>query len=348
VNVYSLPDELPDYPPHALVLLSPLAWLSTAWSIRAWAALNVGLAVAAPWLAVRTVRPAVNLSTAALLVLMFLCWSGFRTLLQFTLLALTFGLLAVRLADERPRLSGLCLGLSLIKPQIAAPFVLWALFTRRPRLAIEGVAVVAAGFLLFCLRARVDPLVVVRDYLHVLQTLYTGDAVMVGISQLRPLIARALSDTRIVDALSIAVALTMLAVICVAGFAEGRRRNPIIYSAPSLVALWSLLTFYSLTYGFILLLPTAALLVLADDRDTVAFRRRVFWTMQAGLMIDVPGLWRWFGHLVSLPDLAAALSHFDRALMLVLALCVGVLSVKRVRAAVSTEAPPAREAVTGW
>ena len=35
-------------------------------------------------------------------MLMFLCWGGFRALLQFSLLSLTFGLLSMTLARENP------------------------------------------------------------------------------------------------------------------------------------------------------------------------------------------------------------------------------------------------------
>ena len=126
VNVYGLRAEFVDYPPHAIVLLSPLAWVqSFEHLVGVWAAANLMLAVTAAYLAVRLVRPGASLHAAAVPVLMFLTWGGFRTLLQFSLLALTLGLAATVLANRRPIVSGVLLGLSLIKPQVAIPFVLW-------------------------------------------------------------------------------------------------------------------------------------------------------------------------------------------------------------------------------
>ncbi len=153
MNLYAT-DEMPNYPPHAIVALSPLGILPHTWAVRAWGILNLGLALLAPVLAVRIVRPRSTWPTVALPILMFLCWGGFRTLLQFSLVTLVFGLLSMKLADRRPVWSGLCLGLALMKPQMAAPFVLWAVFTRRVRVVATGVAVVIAGLLLFCCQSQ--------------------------------------------------------------------------------------------------------------------------------------------------------------------------------------------------
>ncbi len=329
VNVYATGGEAPDYPPHALVALSPLGVLSDGWAVPVWAALNLALAVSAPWLAVRTVRPAATLSSAALPMAMFLCWGGFRTLLQFSLVTLTLGLLAMVLADKRPRLSGVCLGLALMKPQMAVPFLLWAVFTRRLRVAAVAGAVAIGGVALFCLRAHADPVGLILRYAAILHAFHMGDAILTGLSDLRPLIVLAAPSTAIADALAAAIALLMLSGICILGSVEGRRRQTALYSAPPLAALWSLLTFYHLTYGFLLLLPVAALLILANDSRTSTFRVWMFGVLQLALMVDVPGMWRRFGHYFEAPDMVIALfAHFDRALMLVTFACVAALSLE--------------------
>lgn len=110
-----------DYPPHAILALSPLAFVPENWLVPVWASVNIALALLVPYLAVRWVRPTVTVAEAALPVLMFLTWGGFRTLLQFTLFAVTFGLLAM-VSEKRPVWGGICLGLALTKPQIGAPF----------------------------------------------------------------------------------------------------------------------------------------------------------------------------------------------------------------------------------
>ena len=63
------------------------------------------------------------------------------------------------------------------------------------------------------------------------------------------------------------------------------------YAAPPLVACWSLLTFYHLTYGFVVLLPVMMLLALNDARPSI-LRKTLFWLLQLGMMFDIPGLSR--------------------------------------------------------
>ena len=46
----------------------------------------------------------------------FWCWSATRTLLQFTLLVTVLGAASWLTAEKRPRLSGVLLGLALMKP----------------------------------------------------------------------------------------------------------------------------------------------------------------------------------------------------------------------------------------
>jgi hypothetical protein len=98
LNVYAVDWGWPDYPPHALIILSPLALLPTDAIVPLWAGLNLILALAVPYLAIRAVRPSITVREALLPMAMMLCWGGFRTLLQFSLLALAFGLFAMVLA----------------------------------------------------------------------------------------------------------------------------------------------------------------------------------------------------------------------------------------------------------
>ena len=148
-NVYAIAGEAPDYPPHAIVVLAPLAEISSRFAVPLWAVVNVVLAIVAPLLAVRVAKPRAMWSDVALTTMMFLCWSGVRTLLQFSLTALVLGLLATALADTRPVWSGVCLGLASIKPQVAVPFVLWALLTRRVRSLGVAAATVMVGLCLY-------------------------------------------------------------------------------------------------------------------------------------------------------------------------------------------------------
>jgi Glycosyltransferase family 87 len=316
-NPYGDADEAPDYPPHGLVALAPIGLLPAGWLVPVWGVVNLAIAVLTPYLAVRAFDPTIRFATAAVPILMFLCWGTFRILLQFSLLTFALGLLAMVLADKRPIASGVCLGLALLKPQLAVPFFCWMLFTRHVRVAIVAIAVVLAGFVIFCLRAHANPVAVVDHWRQNLQLLYTGDAILSGISDLRPLIRLTVSNLTLVDAIAGSIALAIFVAICVMGFEEARWQRAVIYCAPPLVGLWSLMTFYFLTYGFLLFLPTAVLLIFARDPQTRRVRMIMFSVLQALLMVDVPGLWRRIGHLApAWPVLHAVAPHFDRVLPL--------------------------------
>jgi len=328
-NSYMVAGQFPVYPPNAIVVLSPFTAIGDQWLVPFWVTLNLVLAIAAVYLAVIVARPMASWSAAMLPMLMFLSWGGFRALLQFSLLALVLGLLAMALATRRPWWSGICLGLALMKPHVAAPFWLWALFARRLRVAATALSFAALACVAFCVRVHANPLQLVEKYAEILRTYYLGDPIVVGVSEMRPLVALAASDPRLVDAISIAFALALLAAVCVAGFAERPIHDRLMASAPPLAAVWSLLTFYNLTYGFVLLLPVAALFLFAGDPRTRVLRRSAFWVMQFALMIDVPGLWRRVGHLFSVrSEMSVIVSETDRVLMLALFLCVA-LTVRR-------------------
>jgi hypothetical protein len=99
-----------------------------------------------------------------------------------------------------------------------------------------------------------------------------------------------------------------------------------------LVALWSLLTFYHLTYGFVMLVPLAALLLYEGSAHTRGNRRVLFWLLQFGLMFDLPGLWRWFGgYRAASPWLDAVVIHADRVFMLGLFIATARLAIKTAR-----------------
>ena len=81
---------------------------------------------------------------------------GFRALLQFSLLALTFGLLGDGI---RPRGDRSERGLpdSHFVPQIGIPFLLWAVFTRRWLVVGAAGACLAAGTMVYCLKSWTSP-----------------------------------------------------------------------------------------------------------------------------------------------------------------------------------------------
>ena len=337
-DLYASASSGTDYPPHAIVALSPLSLLPQSLAVPMWAMLNIALAALAGYLAARFVRPRVSRGDAVYFTLLFLSWSGTKTLLQFSLLTLVFGLAAVVLAEKRPAWSGVCLGLSLMKPQIALPFLLWTVFRRRWTSAVIAILVVAAGTALFCLRASANPLNVAIRYAQILQLYFNGEIAMQGIAQLRPLFAQSGGGAGI-ELATAAILLPLLAMICVEGFRTTNSASRVMYLAPGLAGIWSLLTFYHLTYGFVVLLPIAAVLLLDEDDESLNDRRIVFWTLQLALMIDVPGAWRRFGGAWShVPIVDAVFANFDRFVMLFLFAAV-VVVYRRHRAPAPGLAP---------
>jgi hypothetical protein len=163
--------------------------------------------------------------------------------------------------------------------------------------------------------AGADPFFVVRRYAEILASYYTGEARLAGLSELRPAIRALVRNVSDVDVIAASIAIGLLAGICVAGFQEGSARTRVLYAAPPLVACWSLLTFYHLTYGFIILLPIMMMLALSDAERS-PLRTWLFWILQIGMMIDLPGLARLTG--LSSTTFGMALSHVDRVLMVCL------------------------------
>ena len=155
--MYGVADVHVDYPPNAIVVLSPLALLPIGMAIQAWVILSVVFACLAPYLAARFFRPYDSFRALLLPILMFVAWGGARTLTQFSLCALTFSMAALFLADRRPFAAGVWLGLAMMKPQVAVPVFLWSVFTRRWHVAATSIAVVGALWAVYCLRAQVSP-----------------------------------------------------------------------------------------------------------------------------------------------------------------------------------------------
>ena len=310
-----------DYPPNAIVLLSPLGLLPLGLAHPIWMLLNIAMAVLAPYYAARFFRPHDPYRVIVLPILMFLCWGGMRTLTQFTLVALTCSMVAMAVANRRPIMSGLWLGVAMMKPQVAVPVFLWSVFTRRWTMVLSSLAGVAALVGLFCVRSGAHPIWMAVRYLEILAVHHTGESTLAGISELRPLIHRLVTNVSEVDAIASSIALGLLAGICVMGVQEGAARRHVLYAAPPLVACWALMTFYHLTYGFVILLPVMMLLAL-NDAPSSTLRKAMFWMLQLGMMFDIPGLSRRAG-LADTPLYRNVLFHADR--VLIIALLVGLV-----------------------
>ena len=156
-----------------------------------------------------------------------------------------------------------------------------------------------------------SPVWVSGRYIEILAVHHTGEAILAGISEFRPLIYQLVTDVSEVDAIASSIAFGLLAGICVAGLQEGAGRSRVLFAAPALVACWSLMTFYHLTYGFVILLPVLMLLALHDGPRS-GLRVTLFWMLQLGMMFDVPG-WSRRAGLADTALHVKVLAHADRA-----------------------------------
>jgi len=340
INLYG-GESITDYPPNAIVTLAPLALLPLAPSAWLWALANIGLAIVAPIVAAKAVREDVKGADLALLTLTFLCWSATRSLLQYSLLTLTFGLLAWRLADRRPRAAGMLLGLAVMKPQSALPFCLWVLFTGRWRLLMPAVLTVAALWLTYCARVGAAPLVVAADYVAIVREVYAGPDQMVGHSEFARLAPGGSADLwRMGVALLTFGLIATTVMLHLRRAAHGRDGGTRFPALPGMVAAAVLITFRHLSYAFIALLPAVAWLLLADEPSLQPARRRLFWFMQCGLIVDVPTAGRLLEKLgVSLGRVGPLLEHADRVFLV--ACFLGLVAVQWV-SATQDEQPASR------
>jgi hypothetical protein len=324
-NVYRSVDSVVAHPPNAIPVLSLLSLLPVIFAAAFWLLLNIGAACVAPYFAARSFRPNDPFRVIVLPILMFLCWGGVRSLTQISLLVLTFTMAAFVFADRRPSGASGWLGLGMIQPAMALPVFLWAIFTRRWRLVAGSVLVTGGLFVVYCARIPESPAWVLARYLGILSVQYSANAIPAGLTELGPLIRQLVPNASDVNVIAGSLALGLLAGICVAGFLEGSPGKRVLYAAPPLIACWSLLTFSHVTDGFVILLPVMMLLALNDTaRSTL--RKALFWFLQIGMMVDIPGLSRRFAG--DTPLYANVLVHADRVLILMLFVGLVVLAWK--------------------
>jgi len=326
-----------DYPPHALVVLSPLGLLPRAQIVPVWIAVGLALAAMLPYLALRC---AVSRSRVALLPLLCVwCWTSTRTLLQFTALSLTLAFASALTADTRWLFSGVVLGVALFKPHIAGPFALWALVSGRIRVVAVAAAVVAAGTIAYAARVGDNPIDTLRGYWPWLVEVYSGATGLTGRTSVRGLVTAAISDPRVADAVWIVASACLLAIAL--WLATRDRQRPLQaggLAIPALFCLWSLAAIYHNTNNLILMLPAFMFLWFDGGRAMRPRRWLQIACLQAVLMLDVPTR---LGGIVTHGTLAAFLvDHFDRWLVLA---CFTDVAVAWSRIAAGRSGSSARE-----
>jgi hypothetical protein len=231
VDVYAAYGDV-DYPPWAIVTLSPLGLVPSAVLPVLWVTVNIG--------ALLFVARRLTKSTSTVFFLVIAAGT-MRSLNQFSLVTLA---LAVAGTTRSTTTSPLWLGLALMKPQIGLVFWLHAVWRRQWQLACLSAVVPLVLTVAYAARVHVPVLSVPVAYLHSLHIQYDG--VLWGQTEVTSWLR-----TQWPGASAVALAF----VVAVLAFAPFARRWPQLG-----LALASLLSLRHLSYDLILLLAWLATL----------------------------------------------------------------------------------------
>lgn len=316
LDPYALAAAGVDYPPWALVLLSPLAWVPNGVLTAVWVAANLGFVA---WMVTRLSRWADEpRARRTLLAALLLCAASLRTLNQFSVLS--FALAIAGAASPSRVIGGMLLGLSLFKPQIGGVLALWVWLRGQRGRVLAGVAVALALTLVFSIRAGVDPLTVAREYAASLSGTYSDLSSIPGHTDLRSaltLYAPAL-DTGL--SLSLVLLVLLLVPLGVGLWRSGGALPVGDLEVAAFCGVVSLLATRHLSYDLLLLLPLlVAWRVPPFAQESVAPgqpHRMAFWAIAALLIIEVPS---WYRRLLEPAGLTGLefLTEIDRALCVV-------------------------------
>ena len=305
-----------DYPPNAIVTLSPLAMVPHRFVLPLWILVALTLTPVLPWVVVRSASSwrARSLENT-IPILLYLCWAAPRTLLQFSLLSMALAWAAVLIVNARPSMGGVALGVALFKPHLAGPVALWMLVAGRIRPLIVAAGVVCVGVAVYDLRIGENPVTTAVGWWQALESLYAGRDALVGHTSLRSWLAGAIPNSAAVDAAWIASSLGLLiALSAVARRDPSRALDAGGMAIPAMFSLWSLLSIYHNGNNMILMLPAFAFLWFRQQRGKSFGRWFSLAVLQATLMFDVPVRLSGFASRVGWARLAV--EGFDRVVVL--------------------------------
>ena len=279
-NPYAPPFSLTDYPPSALLLVAPLAALPFQTALVMWVAINAALAAIVGWLSARF---AATGTAAAMLACGVIALPPFRTLNQLSIAAFAPALAGVVLARRHPMLAGIAIGVSLIKPHIGGPALLWAMASRRWQTvaAAAGTQVALCGLYLARTTA---PLSVPSEYLQAIARAQNRGDLIPGETNLQPLLSW-LSLTPV--AVQVLLAVMLSGGLVLIWRRAGRDVDLRFFAAACLL---SLLSFRHLSYNLLLAIP-ALMWAVSHERRGIRLAGVIAFL---ALAASPPTLWRYF------------------------------------------------------
>jgi glycosyl transferase family 87 len=329
-----------NYPPYALVLLSPLTIVPERVLGLTWGLISAALALTVGWLGLKVSRVTTRDQAFVVSVGFFLSWESLRVGLglgQFTLVALACGLAAVVSRERVAR--GVLLGLSMIKPQVGIAFLLWALLEGAWTSVVISALPIVLGTLVFAARLGQSPLSVAAAYSDVFRHQVSGIGFRQGTLELRPLIHDIVGRPAVADMVHAAfVAGTLVFLV----FAHRRMSTPnrSLFLLP-LTCVWTLMSVYHAAYDLVLLWPATIALWSWQLRTRAGVGViAALSVLQLALIVDIPGLWWKAAGRPASPVFEgfgpAALQHFDRFVVVALFATIGALSIRSQPAATSS------------
>jgi hypothetical protein len=332
VNPHPGPRFTTNYPPYAIVWLSPLATLPEGLLKATWAIGNVALAAWVAWLGVKLAsernRGAILVSGA-----FFLAWQSLRIGVgngQFTLLVFACGLAAIATRSSAAR--GILLGVALIKPQVALPFVLWAMLEGSLISLMIAAVPVIVGTKLFALRLGESVFHVAALYVDVLRHELSGPGYRRGTFELRPLVNAVITQPAIADAANLVlIAGTFVLMVVVSRRMSAHDR--VRFLLP-LTCVWTLMSVYHPVYDSVLLWPTlVAMSSWQSGGRPKSIVVAAICAMQFVMVVDIPGLWWKLNGRPASPIpgglIVGAIQHFDRLLVIALFATLVMVSTRR-------------------
>lgn len=298
-NPYSYFDRQLDYPPIALLVLSPLGLIPEA-SLAAWfLPASILIAALAGWFLVRAIadRLYTEIATAQRVAIVALILSGSSVrgaiwLGQTVALAVLCGALALLWSRRRPLAAALALAVCSFKPHLAFGFGLAILLDDGLDVIVIATAIVVSASVIVAAAIDQSVLDVVAGYGHNLVSMYDGAGRIRGLLSVRWAVEDVVGHHGFAQLLYAAVAIASLIVIG----AVARRAPDAAARAQAIAAamLWPLLFLPSQLYNGLMAAPALWLLMWPESGLIRRESRRLLSVATFALfgVIDVPRVLR--------------------------------------------------------